>query len=462
MRHSRMLVGIFAVALMGSLSLPSYGEDSNDELVGLVVDLLADSDKDIRALAFEQVRTEAKGEAATKKFAEQLSKVVPEAQIGLLSALADRGDAAARPAVVALLEKSDADSVRVAAIKALGPLGSEIDSKLLMGVLSSGSKAVQAAARKSLTDLRGAAVPTAIAAAMKKGAAPQRVTLIQILASRRAFDTVPALLEAAVDADATVRAAAMKALGGLASPEHVAGMVQGVLKAADSRERANAEKCVMFACARVKDPEQRADALLAAMSKLSEGDRQKMFSTLGRVGGSNALAVIEKAIASDDDKLHELGIKSLCNWPTATVAPRLMELAMSEDHASHKIASLRALIRVAPLKDDRSDADRLQILEKAMVMATRDDERKLALDRARGIRTVESLRFILPYTDQPKFAEQACLSVVELAHHRGLRVPNQQEFDKALDKVIATSKDAVVVDRAQRYQKDETWVRPKK
>ena len=139
-----------------------------------------------------------------------------------------------------------------------------------------------------------------------------------------------------------------------------------------------------------------------------------------------------------------------------------MELSNTDQHKSHKIATLRALIRVAPLKDDRSDADRLQVLRKAMIMATRDDEKKLALDRARGVRTVDSLRFILPYTDQPKFAEQACLSVVELAHHRGLRVPNQKEFDKALDKVIATSKDAVVVDRAQRYKKDQTWVRPKK
>jgi hypothetical protein len=51
--------------------------------------------------------------------------------------------------------------------------------------------------------------------------------------------------------------------------------------------------------------------------------------------------------------------------------------------------------------------------------------------------------------------------VVELAHHRGLREPNKAEFDQALDKVIQTSQDATVVDRAQRYKKGQTWVRPK-
>ena len=458
---SRTISGMLIVALaIGAASL-AHAQEGDDELVGFVVGLLADKDKDIRALGFEQVRSAAKGDAATKKFAEQLATISADAQVGLLSALADRGDAAARPYVVALLDKSDDDSVRVAAIKALGPLGSPEDAERLIKLMSEPAAELQSSARKSLTDLRGDAVSSVIANAAKVGATDNRVALIKVLAARRAFDTVPALLEFALDTDVSVRKAAMKVLSELAGPEHIAGMVQGVLKTADSSERAAAEKCVMFACARIEDPERRADPLLAALDKLSEGDQLKMLSTLGRVGGDKALAVIEKAIADENERTHEIGVKALCNWPTASVAPRLMELAQSDDHSAHKIAALRALIRVAPLRDDRSIADRLQILEKAMIMATRDDERTLALDRARGIRTVASLNFILPYTDNKKFAERACLSIVELAHHRGLRVPNQAVFDKALDKVIATSKDTVVVDRAKRYKKDETWVRPK-
>ena len=47
-------------------------------------------------------------------------------------------------------------------------------------------------------------------------------------------------------------------------------------------------------------------------------------------------------------------------------------------------------------------------------------------------------------------------------HHREIRDPHKAEFDAALDKVIRTSKDPVVVDRAGRYQRGETWVRPGK
>ena len=40
-------------------------DEPGDELVQLVVNLLVDEDKDVRALALDQVRTEAKGEAAS-------------------------------------------------------------------------------------------------------------------------------------------------------------------------------------------------------------------------------------------------------------------------------------------------------------------------------------------------------------------------------------------------------------
>ena len=67
---------------------------------------------------------------------------------------------------------------------------------------------------------------------------------------------------------------------------------------------------------------------------------------------------------------------------------------------------------------------------------------------------------MLPYVDQSQFAKVACETIVELAHHREIRDPNKAEFDKALDKVIATSKDAVVIDRANRYKRGETWSKP--
>jgi hypothetical protein len=289
-----------------------------------------------------------------------------------------------------------------------------------------------------------------------------RVALIEVLASRRARKAIPDFLAAAVDDDAMVRMAAMIALGQLAGAEQVAGMVQGVLRAERGRERDAAEKAVLAVLAQNDRVDRRAEPLLAAYEQLRETDQRALLSVLGRVGGPECLKIVEEAIGSSDSELHGLGVRAICNWPDASVVSRLIDLATNDSHDSHRNSALRALIRVAPLRDDRTNAERLELLEKAMAMAVQDKERHYVLDRARTILDIEALRFVVPYMDQPAHAEPACLSVVELAHHRDLRDTNTAEFHQALDKVIAISKDAVVLDRAQRYKRGETWVRPAK
>ena len=81
------------------------------------------------------------------------------------------------------------------------------------------------------------------------------------------------------------------------------------------------------------------------------------------------------------------------------------------------------------------------------------------LKRASAIYTVDALRFVVPYLDQPEHAQQACEAVVELAHHREVRDANKADFMPALDKVIAICKDPTLVERANRYKAGKTWVK---
>jgi hypothetical protein len=138
-----------------------------------------------------------------------------------------------------------------------------------------------------------------------------------------------------------------------------------------------------------------------------------------------------------------------------------LRIARTDDDAAYRKLAVRALIRIAPLADDRDDQLRLDTLRTVFVMCSNDAERKLVLDRAKAIRSIDTLRFLVPFLDQPTFAQQACLTAVELAHHSSLRESNKDEFDEVLDKVIKISKDDTVVDRAGRYQAGKTWVRPK-
>lgn len=441
-----------------TFSIAAYADDKPVD--DFIIELMHENDKDMRGLAFEQVRNELKGEAATKQVAAELPKLPPVAQAGLLSALADRGDKVARPAVVDLFGKTEDAAVKLAAINALGYLGATADTTTLLAVLTSAGQEESAAARAALVRLRGDGVNRAIADTMNAPGGDD-VALIEILVARRALESIDDILALAAGDDAIARGAAMRALADLAGPEHLTGMLQGVLKAERGRERDTAEKLVAAVCLKVEDRTQRTEALLRAINELEQADRTKMMTLLGRVGGAAAYVVLNTAIASPVPSQHEQGLRALCNWPNASVAPRLLELAENDAHDPHRISALRAFIRVSALSgDDRTDAERLASLQDAMKLATRDQERELVLDRARTIKTVEAFQFVVPYMDDPKFKERACLSIVELAHHRSLREPNKEVFSPVLEKVRTTSNDPVVIDRAERYLKDQTWYRP--
>jgi HEAT repeat protein len=454
-------LAVVHIVLTAALAAPlSAAEEPNEEFIQMIVTLLADTDKEMRGLALEQVRTNVPGEAVTKRLAEELPKLPAPSQAELIRALADRKDAAVRAVILEALESADDEAVRVAAIQALGGLAHDADAQLLVDRLAHSPKVEQDAARASLIRLTGKGAPQAILASMKDASPAVRVALIEILVARRDAGATPDLLTAAMDDEATVRAAAVTALGQLAGPEHIPGMIQLVLKATNGGERQAAEKALVFATSRIADAEKRAAVVFAAMEKLPPTDQIALLPALGRIGGQPALAKIEAMIAESLPQRHDAAVRALCNWPDASVAPRLVKLIKGDEHPDHQVMSLRALIRVAVLPDGRTDDERLELLQQATSLSERDEERRLALERAQAIRTTNTLRFLLPYLDEPALSQQACESVVELAHHRGLREPNKAEFDRALDKVLERTNDPTIRERAQRYKKGQTWARP--
>jgi HEAT repeat protein len=425
----------------------------------MVVNLLTDNDKDLRALGLEQIRTQTKGAAATSQFAAQLPHLPAASQAALLGALADRGDAAALPSVEALLANSGDPNVRAAAIGAVGALGGTANLPALLKSLSADSAAERAAARLALTRLRGENVPKTIANSMKECSPPVHVALIDVLVTRRALDTVGTILTDAVDDKADVRKAAMTALGQLASAEQLPGMLKGVLKASKGAERDAAEKAVALVCSRIDDPRQQ--AILSAWSQLNAEDQTASLPTLGRIGGAKVYLSVKASMTSDDSSRRDAGLRAICNWPDASVADELFTLAQQPGSPLNRAMTFQALVRVGSLRDTRSDLERLERMKQAMSIAKSDEERSLVINRCRASYAVESLRYVLPYLDQPQFVQLACETIVELAHHRELREPNKSEFDSALDRVIKLSTDEVVIDRANRYKRGETWERPK-
>ena len=166
--NGRTLIFLFATAI---LIVPRFAR-ADDDVVQTVINLVSDKDKDVRAIGLEQVRDEAKGAEATRRFAALLAQARAEAQVGLLGALVGRGDAAAKPAVLELLKSSQGE-VRAAAIRAIGPLGDRSDVPKLIALL--GDEKSQKDAVAALTLLHGDGVNAALCSPLKSAVTPVRV-----------------------------------------------------------------------------------------------------------------------------------------------------------------------------------------------------------------------------------------------------------------------------------------------
>lgn len=460
-RQMMLMASMLLAAVVARPAGPARAADAqpNSELLQMIVNLIGNNDKEFRAAGLDQVREGAKGAEATRLFAAQLPKLSPVGQVALVSALADRGDMAARPAVLALLSSAGDESVRAAAVSALGGLGQPADLRLLLDALGAKSSAEQAAARSSLARLRGAEVSSSLAADLGSASPAVKASLIEVLAARRAKDALAAIVAASTSDNAQVRGAAMNALGQMAGPKQVAAMLPGVLKAQKGGERDAAEKNVALVCSRIENENQRADVMIHALDTVDPSQRDELLSLVGRVGGKKLIDFVGGIATGPDAARRALGITALSKWPDAGSADKLLQIVKQAKDPAERDLAFQGFVKVSATRDKRSDRQRLDRMKQAMKLAETPKEQELVINRCRTAYDVETLRFVLPYVHQAKLAQTACETIVELAHHREVRDPNKAEFDKALDEVIATSKSPVVVERANRYKRGETWSR---
>src|SRR5262249_33102231 len=160
---------------------------------------------------------------------------------------------------------------------------------------------------------------------------------------------------------------------------------------------------------RVPLAEQRAEAALAAI-KADAKRTADLLPLLGRLGGEEALELTRRALAGTEPALRDAAAAALCNWPDRAANDDLLALAGRGRTDAERRGALRALTRVNTAPAERTPDERLaalDVMKKAMALADRDDERRAILEGLGNVRHIETLRFVLPYLDQPALAQAA-------------------------------------------------------
>jgi HEAT repeat protein len=424
---------------------------SGDDAGEFVLNILSREDAGERAVAIGQI--ENLNAAALKTVAESMDKLPVPTRVLVITAIAARGDRSQLPVALAAAKSAETE-MKQAGIRALGRFGDASTVEFLLDAMTAKDASAGIAA-ESLASLPAEGVNEKLIAVLEaEKIAARRVALIGILNQRKADAAVPALLKAAGDADAGVRTAAFSGLKVMALPVHVPDMIAALLKT-KGNEREQAELAIVAVSARLLVPEMRALPVLAVLAHAMPKEIEELLPLLGRLGGKLALQYIREKISNSDVPIHNAAVVGLCNWPDSSANDDLIALGEKGNSYAEKERVIKALVRINSVLIDRTNEEKLAVLKvmkKTMELANTVPEHRAVLEGMGNIRHIETLRFVVPYLDQPDYAQAACKGIVELAHSRMLREPNKAEFEKALDRVIAMCKDKGLVERAKQYR----------
>ena len=426
-----------------ALLYKTAGENARPELLSA----LSSSDKQYRAAAvalLEQSytpQTSAQIQDAVKKAGD------PDQQADLLYVFGKHKDQSALPLLTSLLGSGN-KQVQLAAIAAIAR-GEDKAIAPLLNLIKSGDASVAGAAKNALLTIKGADVASQAATLLPQTSGAARAALMDIVTRRGGEKYAAAAFADAVNPDAAVRVAAIKALPYVASAGDEA-KIAGLLNNAPNTEEADALQQALYAS--IKGKKTKADQV-AAVKELMNGagtNKTHYYSVLGDIGGKEALDVVLNDFNSGNADQKAAALKALSTWSDFTALDALYTIAKDPANATFRNDALNSFI--AGINRSKNPADqKVLMFRKAMDLASTNAQKTNILRGISNSSSLLSLIFVSKYLDDPALEQAAVQAVMNIVtDHTDLYGPLVENI---VNKAIALNKDGEAA-----YQK-AAWVK---
>lgn len=449
MAHESKRLSLFLVAVTIGLSAVAAiraAEEVNQDIINMVIDELKSNDPQRQSGAIAIVR-DIPGPEVTKALVQQLPKLPPTGQVQLLSALGDRSDATALPAVIEAGQSQD-ESVRVAALRALGQLGTVANIPLLAERAAATKGTEQKAAREGLYRLRGAEVDGTILKSIPSANPAVKAELIDAIGERNIAGAIETLLKTGKDEDRKVRMESLRVLRIVAKPEDVPALVNLLLETKNDADRGEAEKMVAAVAHKIEDKAHQSAPVQAVLPNVKDiPDRACLLRVLGRIGDASSLPTLRTALSSKEVEIQDAAIRALSDWPTAEPVPDLLKVAQTSTNQVHKVVALRGFVRLLGLESDRPAEQTIDLYQKAMDLAGDATEKKRVLAGLASTKSLAALNMAAGYLDDVALHLEAESAAVRIAPT--VVAANSQRVKEVLQKVIQGTKNDTIREQAQ-------------
>jgi len=394
------------------VALQGMARTDPDHALVAIIEALQTADTALHAGAATAARA-LPSTVKTESLSAALSKLPSNAQVHLLYALADRGDAAALPAVTGAVQSADT-AVSLAAVAALGKLGDASSVVLLAGLAAKASENLQVTARASLAALRGSDTNNAIIAAIEPADGLVRAELVRALGARNARESIPALLTFATDPDETVRQQIYETLATLAGTDNLRAVVGLLASEQSDLARAGAEKAVVAVLARGGNPAEQAQVVLSVLPEVKQGIAGycSMLRVLGKIDDPLTLEALVAATTFRNTEVRTTAARALAEWPTVAPMQILYDMAAAAEEAPLRDILLRGYVRM--IENAANTGDRKEQYGKAFIVARTADERKVVLASIGKQTDPRLVDVVAPYANDADTSQEVALVMEKL------------------------------------------------
>ena len=405
--------------------------------VGLLIEQLRSEDRGRLGIGLRTAR-ELGGKAVTEALAAELSRLAADRQGLLLLAIADRNDSAVLPAVLkAARPAANANALRLTAVKTLERLGGVSAVEVLLEAAIEEDEALSAAAKASLSRLPDEA-EAAMLNRLATAKGKTRQVLLELCAARQIAAALPAAVQSTKDTDAGVRAAAVDAVGVLGGVQEAPVLVS-LLK--DAEERSGIEKALRGVASRAGAA---CGASLLPLTKESDPALRVIgLRVLAVAGGDAALQAIVSGTADASEAVQDEAVRMLSTWPNtrpddAGVAEPLLKLAKSGSKESHRVLGVRGYLQYVRSTTNLTSSEKVSRVAELLPLVARAEEKRLVIAVLGQAGTAKSIDMLTKLAEEPALKEEAWLAVATLCADtiEGLSVEQRRAL---VQKVIETS-----------------------
>jgi HEAT repeat protein len=341
-----------------------------------------------------------------------MPKYPANVQAEIITMLGNRGDKAASAELLTLLTRNET-TIQLAAIQSLAKLDPQNAVDPFIGLFPSANDEVLKCLMQTMLWIKSENVITEVAQAIPQNTGNAKVTLIDILAAKKAFEFKAVIYNEIENSDDRVKLAALNALEAVSEKSDQQKLFDLFSSATDSEELKAIQQALLAVAVQLETTDEKI-SFMKASENLSADKVGLFLEILPDLGGEEALSAVIKNFNSDNNKLKNSAFTALTNWNGLAATGMLYKIATSMKEAELNEKAAMAYLRQVNTSQ-APDAQKLLLIRKIVEETNSVDVKRTAINSVGRIKSISALLVARAYLGDKALQQDVARAIMNIS-----------------------------------------------